>query len=84
MAEDVQQSVTADTGMIISICGVSLKDCIPTTDFLLRLGLNSIKDMLRWNRLRFHGHLIPMNNAWLKKTTMHYVDGRQPKGLPRK
>ena len=41
--------------------------------------------MLRWNQLRFHGHLIRMvEDAWPKKATMHYVDGRQPRGRPRK
>ena len=85
VTEDVQQLVTADSGMIRWICGVSLKDRIPKTDLLLRLGLNSINDMLRWNRLRFHGHLIRMDDdAWPKKTTMHYVDGRRPRGRPRK
>ena len=62
-----------------------LKDRIPTTDLLLRLGLNSINDMLRWNRLRFHGHLIRMDDdIWPKKATMHYIDGKQPRGRPRK
>ena len=28
--------------------------------------------------MRFHGHLICMDNdAWPKRATMHYVDGRQ-------
>ena len=54
---------------------MSLKDRIPTTD-LLHLGLSSINDMLRWNRLRFHGHVLPTDDdAWLKKATMYYVDG---------
>ena len=71
--------------MIRRICGVSLKDRIPTTDLLLRLGLNFINDMLRWNRIRFHGHLIRMGNgAWSKKATMYYEGGRQPRSRPRK
>ena len=41
--------------------------------------------MLRWNRLRFHGHLIRMDDdTWSKKATMHYEDGRQPRGRARK
>ena len=83
VTEDVQRLVTADSGMIRWICGVSLKGRIPTTYLLLHLGLNSISDMLRWKQLRFHGHLIPWNDdAWPKKATMHYVDGRQPRGRP--
>ena len=83
--EDVQRLITADSGMIRWICSVSLKDRIPTTDLLDRLGLCSIKDVLRWNRLRFHGHLIRMDDdAWPKKATMHHIDGSQPRGRPRK
>ena len=33
--------------------------------------------------MSFHGHLIPMDDdAWPKKATMHYIDGRQPRGRP--
>ena len=56
-----------------------------TTDLLLRFGLSSINDMLRWNWLRFHGHLIHMDDyAWPTKATMHYVDSCQPRDQPRK
>ena len=62
-----------------------LEDNIPTTDVLLRLGLSSINEMLCWNQLRFHRDLLHMNDdAWPKKTTMYHVDGRQPRGRPRK
>ena len=71
--------------MIRWICGVSLTDLITTTNLLLHLGLNSINDMLHWNRLRFHGHLIGTDDdTWPKKATMHYVGGRQPRGRPHK
>ena len=52
--------VTADSGMVRWICGVSLEDRIPTTDLLLHLCLSSINGMLHWNLLQFHGHLIYM------------------------
>ena len=81
--EDVQRLVTADSGMIRWICGVSLKDHIPSADLLSRLGINSIKDVLRWNRLRYHGHLIRMDdNVWPKKAILHHIDGKQPRGRP--
>ena len=84
VTEDVKQLVTADSGMIRWICGVSLKDCIPMTNLSLCFGLNSINGMLRWNPLRFQRHLIHTDDAWPKKATMHYTDGRQPRGRPRK
>ena len=59
VTEDVQRLVTADNGMIRWICGVFLKDRITPTNFLLRLGLNSVNDMLL---SRFHGHLIRMDD----------------------
>ena len=62
VTEYVQQLITVDSGMIRWICDVSLKDCIPRTDLPLSLRLNSINDMMRWNRLRFHGHLIHMDD----------------------
>ena len=71
MAENIQRLVTADNGMMKWSCGLPLKDCIPTTDLLLHLGLSSIKHMLRWNRLMFHRHLIRIvDDAWTKKTTI--------------
>ena len=57
VTEDVQQLVIADSGMIGWIYDVPLKNRILTTDLLLHFGLNSVNDMLRWNQLRFHGHL---------------------------
>ena len=83
--EDIQRLVTADNGMTRWICGVSLKDQIPSADLLSRLGLDSIKDVLRWNRLRYHGHLLRMDDdVWPKMATMFHVEGSQPKGRPRK
>ena len=81
----VIEDVTADNGMIRWICSVPLKDYIPTTDLLLHLGLSSINGMPCWNQLRSHGHLLCMDDdAWHKKATMYYVDGRQPRGQPHK
>lgn len=64
------------SGIIRWICGV------PTTDLLFPTGLNSsIKDVMRWNRMRFHEHLRRMyEDEWPKKFTLNYVDGRQRRG----
>ena len=72
VTEDVQRLVTAASGMMRWICDVSLKDRIPTADLLLPLGLNSVNEILGWNRLAFHGHLIRMDgDTCPKKATMH-------------
>ena len=82
--EDVQRSITADSGMIRWICDVSLNNYIPVTN-LLCLGLSSINEMRHWNRLRFQGRFLHMDdNAWPKKAIKHYDDGKQPRSQPRK
>ena len=47
----------ADRAMIRWICGVRLRDEIPTVDLLARLGLEEITSALRARRLRWHGHV---------------------------
>ena len=52
---------------------------------LLRLPVSYINEMLRWNRLRFHWHLLRMDdNARPRKANMYYVDDRKPRGRPPK
>ena len=63
--------------MVTWICGVSLKDHIPSADLL-----NTFKDVLRWNRLRNHGHLTCMEDVWPKWATLQEIIGKQPKGRP--
>ena len=83
ITEDIQQLVTANNSMIRWICDVSLKDRIATTNILLCLGLSSIKEILRCYRLKFHGHLLRMDDdTWPKKATLHYIDARQSRGRP--
>ena len=86
VAKDVQQLATADSGMIRRICGMSLKDRISMAGLLLRLPVSYINEMLRWNRLRFHWHLLRMDdNARPRKANMYYVDDRKPRGrLPKR
>ena len=50
MTKDVQQLVTADSGIIRWISGVSLKDHIPMTDLLLHLGMATAS----WNAVHRH------------------------------
>ena len=78
--EVVQRLVIADSGMIRWICGVSLKDRIPTTDLLLHLGLSSINEMLRWNRQRF----MDTCYVWMMIYGLKRLPYRQLRGRPRK
>ena len=48
-----------------------------------RLGLHSIDDTLRYNHLRWYGHLKRMDDRWSNKI-MDYVTGTYPCGRPKK
>ena len=50
-----------------------------------RLGLHSIDDTLRYNRLRWYGHHKRMDNdRWSKKIMDYNVTGTYPRGRPKK
>ena len=50
-----------------------------------RLGLHSIDDTLRYNRLRWYGHLKRMDNdRWSNKIMDYNVTGTYPRGRPKK
>ena len=83
--DDVNRLEQADNAMIRWMCSVRLPDHIPTVDLRSRLGLQNIRDMLQQNRLRWFGHLYRMeDNVWPKNILTYEIDGRQPRGRPRK
>ena len=50
-----------------------------------RIGLSSIEDTLRYNRLRWYGHLERMDiTKWPKNILNIDVDGCYPRGRPKK
>ena len=82
VTEDVWQLGTAESGMIRWICGVSWKNHIPVTDLLLGPCFSSINELelteVPWALVTYRWWCMST------KATMHYIDGRQPRGLPRK
>ena len=49
-----------DRAMIRWTCNVRLKDHISSDSLLRKLGINNIQTLLRYNRLRWFGHVVRM------------------------
>ena len=70
--------------MIRWMCGVSLSQKLSSSSLRERLGLWGVAETLRWNRLRFYGHLLRQERgAWPAKALSIEVEAPQPIGRPR-
>ena len=83
--DDITRLERNDMMMIRWICSAKLTDRIPSNELRGRLHLSGVEDMLRWGRLRWFGHLQRMDDeTWPKKILDFAIDGRNPRGRPRK
>ena len=83
--EDVNHIKRNDNMMICWICSSKLADKIPMLNLRSRLGLHSIDDTLRYNRLPWYGHLKRMDNdRWSNKIMDYNTTGTYPRGRPKK
>ena len=83
--EDLTRIERNDKMMIRWICSAKLADKIPSEELRMRLGLNSIDEMLHWGRLRWYGHLLRMTpDVWPRRVMDVKVGGKMPRGRPRK
>ena len=83
--ENTRRISCTDRQMLRWICGVTLNDRVSTDNLLSCLSISNFEDMLRWNRLRYHGHIHRMDvNTWPKKIVAHEVQGLRPKGRPKR
>jgi len=58
------------------MCGVKLKDRLPSKELRERLGIDDIALVLQQNRLRWYGHVLRKeNDDWVKKCMEYEVDG---------
>ena len=58
----------AETRMVRWMCGVKLKDRLPSKELKERLGIDDIALVLQQNRLRWYGHVLRKeDNDWVKK-----------------
>ena len=78
VTKDAQQLVTADSGMVRWIFGVSLEDRINDNQFY-QWHATLEPTEVPWTLDIYDDNALPKKTA-----TMHNVDGRQPKGQPSK
>jgi len=71
--------------MVRWMCGVSLQERKTSNELRSRFGIESIVDVVRRNRLRWFGHVQRKSeDDWIRKCTVLEVEGRKPKGRPKK
>ena len=65
--------------------GIKVKDRVPSKELRERLGLDDIISVLQQNRLRWHGHVLHIeDNDWVKKCMEYEVKGARSRGRPKK
>ena len=66
--ENVVALQRAEMRMVRCMCGVKLKDRLPSKDMRERLGVDDIALILQQNRLRWYGHVLRKDDDdWVKK-----------------
>ncbi len=71
--------------MIRWMCGVSLRERKTSAELREWIGVEAVGDVMRRNRLRWFGHVErSLQDDWVKKCGMLEVEGRKPRGRPKK
>ena len=66
--ENVVALQRAEMRMVRWMCGVKLKDRLPSMELRVRLGVDDIALILQQNRLRWYGHVLRKDDDdWVKK-----------------
>ena len=66
--------------MVRWMCGVKLKDKLPSKELRERLGVDDIALVLQQNRLRWYGHVLRKDDDdWVRKCMEHEVEGSRAK-----
>ena len=75
----------AEMRMVRWMCGIKLKDRVPTKGLRETLGLDDIISVLPQNRLRWYEHVLQKeDNDWVKKCMEYEVESARPRGRPKK
>ena len=53
--------------MVRWMCGIKLKDRLPSKELRERLGIGEIALVSQQNRLRWYGHVLRKEDDWVKK-----------------
>ena len=83
--ENVVALQRPDMRMVRWMCGVKLKDRLPSKELRERLGVDDIALILQQNRLRWHGHVLRKDDDdWVKKCMEYEVEGSRPRKRPKR
>jgi len=74
----------AEMRMVRLMCGVKIKDRVPSKELRERLGLDDIILVLQQNRLCWYGHVLQEDSDWVKKCMEYEVEVARPRGRPKK
>ena len=78
--ENVVALQRAEMRMVRWMCGIKLKDRLPSKELRQRLGIDDIALVLQQNRLRWYGHVLRKDDDdWVKKCMEYEVEGPRPK-----
>ena len=80
--ENVVALQRAEMRMVRWMCGIKLKDRLPSKE--LRLGVDDIALILQQNRLHWYGHVLRKDNDWVKKCMEYKVEDSRPRGRPKR
>jgi len=82
--ENVAALQRAEMRIVRWMCGVKLKDRLPSKVLRERLGIDDIALVLQQNRLRCYGHVLRKDDDdWVKKCMEYEVEGLRPRGRPK-
>ena len=77
--------ISCDRRMLRYMAGVRLQEHVSSEEVAGRCGLRQIDDVLRTTRLRWYGHVRRREEGEVLATVRDWtVEGRRPRGRPRK
>jgi len=83
--ENVVAIQRAEMRMVRWMCGIKLKDRLPSKELRERVGIDDIALVLQQNRLRWYGHVLRKeDDDWVKKCMEYEVQGPRPRGKPKR
>jgi hypothetical protein len=83
--EDMQRLERTERMMVRWMCGVSLKNKVPSVELNRRLDIESVTDVVRRGRLRWFGHVERKNaEDWVSACRNFEVVGARSRGRGKK
>ena len=71
--------------MVRWMCGIKLKDRLPSNVLKERLGTDDIALVLQQNTLRWYGHVVRKDDDdWVKKCMEYEVEGPRQRARPKR